>query len=172
MHRLLLPSYDPAPTSAQPYEGHMVSKTWIAMLVVSASSITVMAAAQETRGTSAAGPVATPAAAGDRTFVIQQFGLNNPALRLTTSQRAEIDKIVTAYVAERAVLNKNYPVRTDERPSEASIQARQAASLKLAAALGGVMDTEQRRTWEAARAARDLSNGSVGGQPRPKVPAR
>ena len=59
----------------------------------------------------------------DRPTVIQRQGLNDPALKLTDAQKAQIDKIVDGYVAEQKTLAEKYPM-TPGSPSASACTSR------------------------------------------------
>lgn len=89
-----------------------------------------------------------------RTITILQQGLNRSELNLTTAQKDRINKIVDAFVAELIVLNKEHPVEPGKPATPVAIQTRQSAVGRLNTALGGVMNEEQRRSWEGEQTAR------------------
>lgn len=93
----------------------------------------------------------SPRADALRGFTIQQQGLNSSALKLSRPQKAEIDKILAAYVNEQIMLEDRTP--TEQRRSEQAANARAAALQNLVGALGKVMNSEQRATWETAKRA-------------------
>lgn len=96
-------------------------------------------------------PFTSPRAEVLRSVTIQQQGLNSAALNLSTPQKAEINKIIAAYVNEQIALEDRTPA--EQRRSEQAARARASAQQKLIDALGKVMNSEQRATWEAARRA-------------------
>lgn len=91
----------------------------------------------------------SPRAEALRNFTIMQQGLNSAALNLSDPQKAEIDKILMAYVNEQITLEDRTPA--DQRKPEQIANARATAQKNLIEALGKVMDSEQRTTWESAR---------------------
>jgi Spy/CpxP family protein refolding chaperone len=101
----------------------------------------------------------------DRPGTIERMGLNDPALKLTAAQKAEIDKIVDGYIAEQKTLAEKYPMTPGSPPSQDAMQARRSARDNLNTALGKVLNDEQRKSWEAAQAARRPPMGGPGGPP-------
>ncbi|MEO6185553.1 MAG: hypothetical protein ABIP38_09015 [Steroidobacteraceae bacterium] len=107
----------------------------------------------------------------DRPTTIQRQGLDDPALNLTAAQKAQIDKIVDAYVVEQKTLGEKFPMTPGSPPSAEAMAARTASRDNLNAAVGKVLDDSQKKTWEAARAARRPPGGGMGGAGGPP-PAR
>jgi hypothetical protein len=99
--------------------------------------------------------------ANDRAGTIQRFGLNDPALKLTAAQTAEIDKAADAYVAEVAKV----PAGAGGPPSQEAMAARTKARDNLTAAVNKVLNADQKKTWEAAQAAQAQRRGGMGGAP-------
>lgn len=110
--------------------------------------------------------------AADRPTTIQRQGLDDPALKLTDAQKAQIDKIVDAYLADqKAMRDKMTP---GSPPSQDVMGAMRAAREKFTADIGKVLNDDQRKTWEAAQAARraQFGGGGPGGGPGGPPPAR
>ncbi|MDQ2639638.1 MAG: hypothetical protein M3Y79_03520 [Pseudomonadota bacterium] len=97
--------------------------------------------------------------ANDRAGTIQRFGLNDPALKLTAAQTAELDKAADAYVAEIAKV----PAGAGGPPSQEAMAARTKARDNLTAAVNKVLNADQKKTWEAAQAAQAQRRGGMGG---------
>lgn len=97
----------------------------------------------------------------DRATTIQRNGLNDPALKLTDAQKAEIDKAADAYVAEMKTANEKFPMTQGSPPSQEAMGARTKARDNLTAAVNKVLNADQKKTWEAAQAAR--RQGGPGG---------
>lgn len=97
--------------------------------------------------------------ANDRAGTIQRFGLNDPALKLSAAQTAELEKAADAYVAEVAKI----PAAAGGPPSQEAMAARTKASDNLTAAVNKVLNADQKKTWEAARAAQAQRRGGMGG---------
>lgn len=145
-------------------KGGLLAAATGVMLMVSG-----MASAQAPGGGPGAGPprggmgmgmgMGTP----DRAGTIQRQGLNDPALKLTDAQKAEIDKIADAYVKEITAVNEKYPMTPGSPPSQEAMSARQKANENLTAAVGKVLNADQRKTWEAAQASRRGGPGGPGG---------
>ncbi|MET0279706.1 MAG: hypothetical protein ABW278_01095 [Steroidobacteraceae bacterium] len=105
--------------------------------------------------------------AADRPTTIERNGLNDPALKLSDAQKAQIDKIVDGYLAEQKMLREKYPMGQGMPPSQEAMTAMRAARENLNAALGKVLDDKQRAAWQAAQAARRPPGGGgpgAGGQ--------
>ncbi len=97
------------------------------------------------RGGMAMGPV-------DRASTIERNGLADPALKLTAAQKAEIDRIADAYVAE-----------VQKAPAgQEAMTARMQARQNMTAAVNKVLTDEQRKTWETAQAGRRPPGGMGG----------
>lgn len=148
------------------------------LLAAAAGAMMTMAAgamAQAPAGGPGAGPprggpgMGGPGMGGpvDRASTIQRNGLADPALNLTAAQKAEIDKAADAYVAEVAKL----PAMTPGAPPSAdAMAARTKARDNLTAAVGKILTAEQKKTWDAAQAARRGGpgggmGGGMGGPP-------
>ncbi len=145
----------------------MLSKTWNVVLVAAmATAMATMAVAQDKPADSPTGISAN----NSRRISISRFGLDNPALRLSPAQQAEIDKIIDAHMARQTAVNKQYPLPKDgARPTEAEMQARQAVTATVTEALGRVMNGEQKKLWEDEQASRRPAAGSkVPGSVAPK----
>jgi len=108
----------------------------------------------------------------DRPTTIQRQGLDDPALKLTAAQQAQIDKIVDGYLAEQKALGEKYPMTQGAPPSQEAMTARMTSRDNFNAALGKVLDDSQKKTWEAARAARRPPGGGMGGGAGGPPPAR
>jgi hypothetical protein len=138
----------------------MISKTWMSLLGVVAISATMLANAQAPRNetrvpifeTFALYPSKDPKKL--REVTIQQSGVNNYALRLSTEQKAEISKIIDAFVAELLVLQVSDPIEQGKRVPAAAVDKRQVAVGKLNSAVTKLMSTDQRKTWDADKATR------------------
>jgi hypothetical protein len=109
-------------------------------------------------------------APADRPTTIQRQGLDDPALHLTAAQKTQIDKIVDGYISEQKALGEKFPMTQGTPPSQEAMAARMAARENFNTALGKVLDESQRKTWEAARAARRPPGGMGGGMGGPGGP--
>ncbi len=140
----------------------MVSKTWKAMLVGAIAGVMTMAAsAQDSKQvseTDSGGAVAGMAAERTRSITISRFSLGDPALRLSSAQTTQIDKIVSAYAAAQAVGNSKISIEKGDRPSEADISKQQSSLTSLIESIGNVMTSEQRKSWEATQGMRRYAN--------------
>lgn len=100
--------------------------------------------------------VVTPMAEALRSMTIQQQGLNNAALNLSRPQKAEINKIVAAYVEEQLFETERLGP-AQKRPEHAA----RTALANLTDALSTVMNGEQRAIWEAAKRSANTSATSA-----------
>lgn len=159
----------------KPLGADMDSRKLKTMLVAGAASVMAMVAVQAVAQAPAGGPPRGGPGMGmgmgmmgpaDKATTIERMGLNDPALKLTAAQKGEIDKITEAYVAEQKALGEKYPMAQGSPPSQEGMQARRTAREKFTAAVGKVLNDEQRKTWEAAQAARrPPMGGAPGGAP-------
>lgn len=107
----------------------------------------------------------------DRATTIQRNGLDNAALNLTAAQKAEIDKAADAFVAEMKTANEKFPMTQGSPPSQEAMAARTKARDNLTAAVGKILNADQKKTWDAAQAARrqggpgGFGGGGPGGPP-------
>lgn len=97
----------------------------------------------------------------DRAGAIQRFGLGDEALKLTAAQKAELDKAADAYVAAMTAVNAKYPRTQGTPPSAEATAARAKPTEDMNAAVAKVLTAEQKKTWDAAQAARP--RGGMGG---------
>jgi Spy/CpxP family protein refolding chaperone len=147
----------------------MVSKKLKGMLVVAAAGamaiVSAGAFAQAPAGGPPGGGGMRPGGGGgfaqptDRAGVIQRFGLNAPELKLTDAQKAQIDKLADAFLEEQKKLP---PMQQGMQMTPEAMQARQAPRANLVAAVGKVLNDEQRKTFEAAQAQRRGPGGPGG----------
>lgn len=141
-----------------------------AMLVSSA----VMAQQGPPRGGPPGGPGAGMAMGGqlDRAGTIQRFGLADAALKLSDAQKKQVDTAADAYVAEMKAVNEKYPMAAGSPPGQEGMDARNKARENLTAAVHKALDAEQRKTWDAAQAARrgPGMGGGMGGPGGPGGP--
>lgn len=100
--------------------------------------------------------------AADRPTTIERLGLNDAALKLTAAQKGEIDKIVDAFLAEQKTLNEKYPMAQGQPMNPEGMTARRTARENMTGAINKVLNEEQRKTWEAAQAARRPMMGPGG----------
>jgi hypothetical protein len=95
-----------------------------------------------------------------RFATIQQLGLNNPELKLTKSQRVEIDKTIHAYVVEQNAVLSKLSDSTSGRQSQDALAMRSAARDRLFVSVGKMLTAQQREIMEAARAVRQTQRNS------------
>jgi Spy/CpxP family protein refolding chaperone len=101
----------------------------------------------------------------DRASMEQRLALDAEGLNLTAAQKSQIDKLVDDYIAGQNKLREKYPMTPGTPPSPEMMTAMRAAREELNAAVGKVMNDAQRKTWEAAMAARrpPMGPGGPGG---------
>lgn len=134
----------------------MVNKTWKGILLAAlACGMTTHAIAQAPKGEMQLLPGQGGAFGKslNRASVVESQGLNNPALRLSSAQNAEIDKIVSTYLEDQRRLAEKFPAGRAP-PSVEAILAQDKVLVAFNTALSQVMDDEQRKAWKAAQAAR------------------
>lgn len=147
-----------------------------ALLAATAGALLTMAAGAMAQAPGGGAPGAGPPRGGpgmgggfgqptDRAGVIQQFGLGDAALKLTDAQKGEIDKAADGYLAATKAITEKYPMAQGSPPSQETMQAMRTERTKarddLTAAVNKVLNDEQKKTWEAAQAAR--RQGGPGG---------
>lgn len=101
----------------------------------------------------------------DRAGVIQRFGLGDEALKLTAAQKTEIDKAADGYVAAMTQVNQKYPMTPGSPPSQEATAARTKARDDFNAAVGKILNADQKKTWDASQAARRGGPGGGMGGP-------
>lgn len=84
-------------------------------------------------------------------------GLANPALKLTRVQMGQIDGIVAAYVNEEKALRQRYKTSPGTEPSTEAEAASRQARTNLTAAVHRILDSSQRKVWDASLAKRGLT---------------
>jgi Spy/CpxP family protein refolding chaperone len=111
----------------------------------------------------------------DRAGMEQRLALDAEGLNLTAAQKTQIDKIVDDYIVEQGKLREKYPMTPGSPPSQEAMTAMRSARESLNTAVGKVMNDGQRKTWEAAMAARRpamMGPGGMGGPGGPGGPPR
>jgi hypothetical protein len=86
----------------------------------------------------------------------QLQGLNNPALKLTDSQRARINQILEGYLAEEKAVSQQYAVQGAKPGAEAATTRKQSRE-RMEAAVEQVLNSSQRQTLKEAQAAQELA---------------
>jgi Spy/CpxP family protein refolding chaperone len=101
----------------------------------------------------------------DRAGMEQRLALDAEGLNLTAAQKTQIDKIVDDYIVEQGKLREKFPMTPGSPPSQEAMTAMRGARENLNTAVGKVMNDGQRKTWEAAMAARrpPMGMGGPGG---------
>ncbi len=108
----------------------------------------------------------------DRAGMEQRLALDAAGLNLTAAQKSQIDKIVDDYIVEQGKLREKHPMTPGSPPSQEMMTAMRSSRENLNAAVGKVLNEGQRKTWEAAMAARrpagpmgPMGPGGPGGPP-------
>jgi Spy/CpxP family protein refolding chaperone len=147
----------------------MVSKFRGMLVAVAAGAMTMMAVDGVAQAPPGGGP---PPGMGmgmgmggpmDKAGMMQRMALDDAALKLTADQKGKIDKILDAYMAEQAKMRAG--MQAGSPPSQEMMGAMRATREKLNADIGAVLNDGQKKTWEAAMAAR-RPPGGPGGPPR------
>lgn len=99
----------------------------------------------------------------DKAGMMQRMALDDAALNLTADQKGKIDKIMDAYMADQAKMRAS--MQAGGPPGPDAMGAMRASREKLNADIGAVLNDGQKKTWEAAMAAR-RPPGGPGGPPR------
>jgi len=103
----------------------------------------------------------------DKAGMMQRMALDDAALNLTADQKGKIDKILDAYMADQAKMRAS--MQGGAPPSQDAMGAMRTSREKLNADIGAVLNDGQKKTWEAAMAARRPAGppgGGPGGPPR------
>ena len=103
----------------------------------------------------------------DKAGMMQRMALDDAALNLTADQKGKIDKIMDAYMADQAKMRAS--MQGGAPPSQDAMGAMRTSREKLNADIGAVLNDGQKKTWEAAMAARRPAGppgGGPGGPPR------
>jgi hypothetical protein len=101
----------------------------------------------------------------DRAGMTQRMALDDPALNLTADQKGRIDKILDAYIADQGKMRAQ--MQPGSPPSQEMMGAMRAGREKLNTDIGAVLNAGQKKTWEAAMAARRPAGGPGGGMGGP-----
>jgi len=152
--------------------GHMNSRKLRGLLVaVAASAMTMMAVDVVAQAPPGGGPPGGGMGMGgapmDKAGMTQRLALDDAALKLTADQKAKIDKILDAYVADQAKMRA--AMTPGSPPSQEMMGTMRTAREKLNTDVGAVLNDAQKTTWQAAMAARRPAGppgGGAGGPPR------
>jgi hypothetical protein len=90
--------------------------------------------------------------------IIQDQGLNDPALKLTGDQRAQIDKILAAYLQEKGAFRQRLATSHDLSAAQVAAANKQSLSA-FNAKVGQVLNASQRMIWDASMAKSGLAGG-------------
>jgi len=99
----------------------------------------------------------------DKAGMTQRLALDDAALKLTADQKAKIDKILDAYIADQTKMRAQ--MTPGSPPSQEAMGAMRASREKLNADVGAVLNDAQKTTWQAAMAARRPAGPPGGGAP-------
>lgn len=101
----------------------------------------------------------------DKAGMTQRLALDADGLNLSADQKGKIDKILDAYVADQAKMRAG--MQPGSPPNPDAMAAARASREKLNADVGAVLNDAQKKTWEAAMAARRPAGGpgGAGGPP-------
>lgn len=90
----------------------------------------------------------------ERPVAISRQGLDDPALKLTTLQKARIDSLIEDYMTEQRRVAAGYlPSPGGGAPNAEMLRSMAANRDKLTSSVNKVLDESQRKTWEAAQKA-------------------
>jgi Spy/CpxP family protein refolding chaperone len=128
-----------------------ISRLLIATVVVAGTFAASPLLAQAPQGGGMRGMGMMPM---DRAGMEQRLALDAEGLNLTAAQKSQIDKIVDDYIVEQGKLREKYPMTPGSPPGQEAMTAMRSSRENLNTAVGKVMNDAQRKTWEAAMAAR------------------
>ncbi len=138
------------------------------LVAVAASAMTMMALDVVAQAPPGGGPGRGMGMGGpvDKAGMTQRLALDADGLNLTADQKAKIDKILDAYIADQAKMRAQ--MQPGSPPSQEVMGAMRTSREKLNADVGAVLNDGQKKTWEAAMAARRPAGGPGGpGGPPP-----
>jgi hypothetical protein len=150
----------------------MVSRKLRGMLVAAAASaMTMVAMNAVAQAPPAGGAPGGPPRGGmgmgmgqlDKAGLTQRLALDDAALNLTADQKGKIDKILDAYIAEQGKMRGQ--MQPGSPPSQEVMSSMRTARDKLNADVGAVLNDAQKKTWQAAMAARAPAGGPPGAGP-------
>ena len=138
------------------------------LVAVAASAMTMMAMDVVAQAPPGGGPPGGGMGMGmgqmDKAGMTQRLALDDAALKLTADQKAKIDKILDAYIADQTKMRAQ--MTPGSPPSQEAMGAMRTSREKLNADVGAVLNDAQKTTWQAAMAARRPAGGGPGGPPR------
>lgn len=138
------------------------------LVAVAASAMTMMAMDVVAQAPPGGGPGRGMGMGGpvDKASMTQRLALDADGLNLTADQKGKIDKILDAYIADQAKMRAQ--MQPGSPPSQEVMGAMRTSREKLNADVGAVLNDAQKKTWEAAMAARRPAGGPGGpGGPPP-----
>jgi Spy/CpxP family protein refolding chaperone len=133
------------------------------LVAVAASAMTMMAANVVAQAPPGGGQGRGGFGGGqlDKPALMQRFALDADGLNLTADQKGKIDKILDAYIADQTKMRAQ--MQPGSPPSQEVMGAMRASRDKVNADIGAVLNDGQKKTWEAAMAARRPAGGPGGG---------
>jgi Spy/CpxP family protein refolding chaperone len=131
------------------------------LVAVAASAMTMMAMNVVAQAPPGGGPGRGMGGPVDKASLTQRFALDADGLNLTADQKGKIDKILDAYVADQEKMRAQ--MQPGSPPNPDAMNAMRASREKLTADIGAVLNDGQKKTWEAAMAARRPAGGPGGG---------
>lgn len=141
------------------------------LVAATATAMTMMAMNVVAQAPPAGGPPRGGMGMGmgqlDKAGLSQRLALDDAALNLTADQKAKIDKILDAYIADQGKMRAQ--MQPGSPPSQEAMGAMRAASQKLNGDVGAVLNDAQKKTWQAAMEARRPAGppgAGPGGPPR------
>lgn len=138
------------------------------LVAVAASAMTMMAMNVVAQAPPGGGPGRGMGMGGpmDKAGMTQRLALDADGLNLSADQKGKIDKILDAYIADQAKMRAQ--MQPGSPPSQEVMGAMRTSREKLNADVGAVLNDAQKKTWEAAMAARRPAGGPGGpGGPPP-----
>lgn len=147
----------------------MVSKIRGMLVAVAAGAMTMMAVDGVAQAPPGGGPPRGMGMGGpmDKAGMSQRLALDAEGLNLTADQKGRIDKLLDGFIAEQGKMRA--AMQPGSPPNPEMMGAMRATREKLNADIGAVLNDGQKKTWEAAMAARRAAGppgGGMGGPPR------
>lgn len=131
---------------------NMTMRGWMTMTLIAAVLSSPHSIAQSSRDASSREP---PAGGTDeRPTQLIRMGLDDPALKLTATQKFRIDNLVDSYLVEQRALVAKFPPSEDGRPPGQEMhKAIAEVRSRFAASVNRELDETQRKAWEAVQQA-------------------
>lgn len=103
----------------------------------------------------------------DKAGMMQRLALDAEGLNLSSDQKGRIDKLLDGFIAEQGKMRAS--MQSGTPPGPEMMGAMRGMREKLNTDIGAVLNDGQKKTWEAAMAARRANGppgGGMGGPPR------